>query len=141
VKSTWPRVALPLYCLAQVRPASVVARILPAPATQPWLASVNWTASSAGAPEGDGAAEEGAPAEARAVPPGQDEGVADGGVADDAPAGRAEPALDELADVVAHPAARPAAANANMFENTVRRVIKGISYITFQLALPLLARP
>jgi hypothetical protein len=121
--------------------------IRPAPATQPWLESVNWTASSAGAPVGDEAAGAGA------VPPAQDEEAPPG-----APVGCSEPsadgaadvpaslgatpaaAVEELDDVVAHPAARPAAASTTIVENTVLRVIKGISYVTFLRTLPLLAR-
>jgi hypothetical protein len=92
---------------------------------------VNWTASSAGAPAGA------APAAAGAGPPGQDDEATG-----DAPAGRAEPAaaVDELGDVLAHPAARPAAANATIVEYTVRRVINGVSFVTFQRALYRLAR-
>jgi hypothetical protein len=43
--------------------------------------------------------------------------------------------VDELDDVVAHPAARPAAASATSVENTVREVINGISFVTFQMTL------
>ncbi len=163
VKSTWSRAALPLYCLVQVRPASVVARIRPAPATQPWLGSVNWTASRAGAPREDGlGGEEADAAGVVAAPLAHDEEAADGAAAADAPVGPAEPtadgvdtagadvpdpppaaaaaAVDELDDVVAQPAARPAAASATMVENAARRVINGISFVTFQMTLSRLAR-
>jgi hypothetical protein len=48
--------------------------------------------------------------------------------------------VDEFDDVVAHPAARPAAASATSVENTIRKVINGISFVTFQLTLYRLAR-
>jgi hypothetical protein len=101
---------------------------------------VNWTAASAGAVPDETDAAGG---EAAALA--QDEAAAD-----DATAGRAEPAadgadpveaaVDELEDVVAQPAASPPAATATMVENTVRRVINGISFVTFERALRRLAR-
>ena len=111
---------------------------------------MNWTASRAGAPapvpdEATGAG---------AAPLAQDERVADGGT--DGAGGGADPAeadvagpdpavargasVDELDDVVAHPAARPAAASATTVEYTVRRENKSISFVTFQMTLYRLAR-
>jgi hypothetical protein len=106
----------------------------------------------------EAAADEAAPDEAA-----PDEAAPDEAAADDASAGRAEPtadgvgpagadlpdpapaadpapAVDELDDVVAQPAARPAAASATMVGSTERQVINGISFVTFQLTLDRMAR-
>src|SRR5271167_4587420 len=84
MKSTWSRLAWPAYCRVQLPPPSLVAMIRPAPATQPWPESTNWTAASAGAwPDPDEAA--------LPVRPAQDEAAA-GGTA--VPCELAEPAPD-----------------------------------------------
>jgi hypothetical protein len=98
---------------------------------------VNWTASSAGAGVAGVAGIE-------AAPLAQDEAAADdapaglepvGADVPDPPPAAAPAAPDELDEAVAQPAARPAAASATSVENTVREVINGISFVTFQMTL------
>jgi hypothetical protein len=140
--------------------------IRPAPATQPWPESVNWTAARAAAPWPTPASE---PAGAVAV---TDDGLAaqdaaapgDAAAAEPAgvgfvpvPAGAAEvlawadePAEVEPDDVAAQPAAEPAMAATASAETAARRArgwnvwfaraLKGISFVTFQMTLYPLAR-
>jgi hypothetical protein len=67
-----------LYCLVHDVPPSLVVRIRPAPATQPWRAPKNWTAVSGGtwneAPEADQPPAEAVPFPAQLA---ADEAVAD----------------------------------------------------------------
>jgi hypothetical protein len=141
--------------------------IRPAPATQPWPESVNWTAARAGAawpsaepepepePEPGGAvpvaplaaqdADDAAPGEP--VEPGVDPGPADALVV---PAGLVDPAAGDPDDAAAQPAAEPATASTVSAETAVRRMrgsnvwfaraVKGISFVTFQMTLYPLAR-
>jgi hypothetical protein len=140
--------------------------IRPAPATQPWPGSVNWTAARAGAPWPTPAL---APAGAVAV---TEDGLAAQDAADPGDARAGEPAgagfvpvpaeaagvlagADELAevapdDVAAQPAAEPARAATASAETAARRVrgwnvwfaraLTGISFVTFQMTLYPLAR-
>jgi hypothetical protein len=113
----------------------------PAPATQPWPESVNWTAASAGGwpvpgpePGGVVAVAEAPPAaqDADDVVPGELAELAEFGVepvpallAAGVPAGRLDPAAADPDDVVAQPAARPPTAKTASAEAAARRARDG----------------
>jgi len=134
----------------------------PAPATQPWPGSVNWTAASAGGvwPEAGGVvvaaalelqdADDVVPEEP--VLPGVDLVPAD---ALEVPAGVVDLGAADPDDAAAQPAAEPATASTVSAEAAARRargggagdsnvgfarVLKGISFVTFQMTLYPLAR-
>jgi hypothetical protein len=112
----------------------------PAPATQPWPESVNWTAASAGGWPAPGPEPGGVVAVAEAplaaqdaddVVPGDPAELAEFGVepvpadAADVPAGRLDPAAVDPDDVAAQPAAEPATAKTASAEAAARRARDG----------------
>jgi hypothetical protein len=143
--------------------------IRPAPATQPWPESVNWTAASAGSwpdPAPDEAAVAGDAGDA-ALPVHDEADVGDTAVpgelaelgVDPVPADvlKAAPpvAAADPDDAAAQPAAEPATASTVSAEAAARRAralgaegsnvwfaraLKGISFVTFQMTLYPLAR-